>query len=81
MYNPYAVLGVKSSSSKDSIKAVYRELCKTLHPDIPLTGDAERFVEINKAWKIIDESHVEVPTKGYIWRHTNLFNIYKEEVR
>jgi len=79
MYNPYAVLGVRANSSKDSIKAVYRELCKTVHPDIPKTGNAQKFIEITKAWKVIEENHIDGGFAGYMWRHTNLFNIHKEE--
>lgn len=52
--NPYEVLGVNPSMSKDDIKNVYRKLAKKYHPD-GSHGDANKFMEIQKAWKQIEK--------------------------
>lgn len=49
--NPYKVLGVKSSDTKEKIKKQYRKLAKKYHPDTG--GDPEKFHEIQKAWELI----------------------------
>lgn len=53
MYNPYKILGVSSFDDLITIKAKYRELSKKYHPDNLITGDAEKFQEVNKAWEYI----------------------------
>ena len=58
MRDPYEVLGVSRSASKDQIKAKYRELAKKYHPDnyvgTPLAETAnEKMQEINEAYDAI----------------------------
>lgn len=58
MKDPYEVLGVPRSASKDEIKAKYRELAKKYHPDnyidTPLAEVAnEKMQEINEAYDAI----------------------------
>ena len=58
MKDPYEVLGVPRSASKDEIKAKYRELAKKYHPDnyvgTPLADMAnEKMQEVNEAYDAI----------------------------
>lgn len=50
--DPYEVLGVRSDTDKDVIKAAYRALAKKLHPDTG-SGDAEAMTELNGAYASI----------------------------
>lgn len=79
-YNPYAVLGVSSLSTLEDIRKEYKRLVKVYHPDNAKSGNVEKFREISKAWKYIQENHVDRKTvhKKYMWRHKSLFKIYKE---
>jgi curved DNA-binding protein CbpA len=51
--NYYAILGVPSSATKEQIKAAYRELARTTHPDAG--GDHERFAQIAEAWEVLSD--------------------------
>lgn len=56
--DPYEVLGVPRTASKDEIKKAYRELAKKYHPDVhannPLAGLAEeKFKEVQSAYDMI----------------------------
>ena len=58
IWDPYAVLGISTSSSLDVIKSHYKKLSRTFHPDkIKLVGNMtkemveQRFVNITKAYK------------------------------
>lgn len=72
MRNPYEVLGVSSTDSKDVIKAKFRKLCKLYHPDMP-NGDSSKFIEINEAWRFID-SNTTNKDRQY-WGHKTLFTV------
>lgn len=45
----YKILGIKSSASKEEIKAAYFSLAKKYHPDMK-NGNAEKFKLINEAY-------------------------------
>jgi curved DNA-binding protein CbpA len=51
--NPYEVLDVHERCTQDEIKTAYRNLIKKYHPDIPETGDKEKFDEVQEAYKIL----------------------------
>lgn len=73
--NPYKILGVSPSLSKNEIKKKYRDLSKRFHPDSP-TGDSQMFMEVTKAWEQINKYHLD--SKRGIWQHDNsLFRIRK----
>jgi len=46
------ILELCSKSSLVDLKRNYRELSKKYHPDM-LDGDEEKFIKINKAYKIV----------------------------
>lgn len=81
MLNPYKVLGVKSTSSLEEIKLVYRKLSKIYHPDNLNTGDSVKFQQINQAWNYINCNHKSpsISHQQGVWRHKTLFTIYKED--
>jgi preprotein translocase subunit Sec63 len=45
-------LGLIGVETKDGIKKRYQKLSREFHPDMP-GGDAQKFQEINKAYKIL----------------------------
>ncbi len=49
--NPYSVLNINKTASKDDIKAAYRNLAKLNHPD--KGGNEDKFKEINEAYQIL----------------------------
>jgi curved DNA-binding protein CbpA len=51
--NYYEVLGVASKATYDEIRAAYRELARTTHPDTG--GDPERFGLIAEAWEVLSD--------------------------
>ncbi|WP_037149679.1 DnaJ domain-containing protein [Rhizobium freirei] len=57
MRDPYKVLGVKRDAGADEIKAAWRNLAKTAHPDHNM-GDptaTERFAEIGRAYETLKD--------------------------
>ncbi len=57
MRDPYAVLGVKRTAGPEEIKAAWRNLAKTLHPDRN-QGDPEagtRFAEVGQAYQLLKD--------------------------
>lgn len=63
MRNPYATLGLKPDADEAAIKAAYRRLAKTLHPDAQ-TGDTStkkaadaqsRFQEVTAAYNLLKD--------------------------
>ena len=49
----YDVLGVKPNAATSTIKAAFRKLAKTHHPDVG--GDAEAFNQITIAYKVLSD--------------------------
>lgn len=58
MKDPYATLGVQKTDSADAIRAAYRKLAKTHHPDLnPGKPEAaERFKEISVAYDLLSDA-------------------------
>ncbi|MFK0165681.1 DnaJ domain-containing protein [Rhizobium sp. NPDC090279] len=59
MRDPYKVLGVRKDAGADEIKAAWRNLAKTAHPDHN-PGDptaSERFAEIGRAYETLKDPH------------------------
>jgi DnaJ-class molecular chaperone len=57
MRDPYQVLGVGKTASADQIKAAYRKLAKTLHPDLNPGNKKveERFKEVSAAYDMLSD--------------------------
>lgn len=53
--DPWAVLGLKPNPvpTEEVVTARFRVLAKTLHPDIPVTGSAEKWAELREAHDLI----------------------------
>eukprot|EP00933_Yihiella_yeosuensis_P029172 TRINITY_DN22863_c0_g2_i1.p1 TRINITY_DN22863_c0_g2~~TRINITY_DN22863_c0_g2_i1.p1 ORF type:complete len:471 (-),score=64.48 TRINITY_DN22863_c0_g2_i1:99-1511(-) len=48
--DPYAILGLERGTKEVSaVKAAYRRLAKTYHPDVPETGDISKFQDLQRA--------------------------------
>ena len=45
----YSILNINKQASQEEIKKNYKKLAKKFHPDIPKTGNAEKFKNINEA--------------------------------
>lgn len=80
--NPYRVLGVTPSMDIESIHNRYRQLARKYHPDGP-DGDAKRFIEVNKAWKMLQSSSkvVKKPiASGGVVTHKTLFTFRRVQL-
>ncbi len=52
----YEVLGVARSASQEEIRAAYRALARSLHPDVNKAADAaEKFAEVQSAYDVLGE--------------------------
>ena len=53
--DPYAVLGVPRTASRDEIARAYRRLAKQHHPDAGATVTTAAMARINEAWHILSD--------------------------
>lgn len=51
----WAVLQVERTATPDEIRAAYRALARGLHPDNQLTGNAEQFIILQKAYELAQD--------------------------
>lgn len=49
----YARLGVPPTATPAAIAAAFRRKARTLHPDIPITGNADAFVRVKEAYDVL----------------------------
>jgi DnaJ domain len=59
--DPYAILGVPSSASRETVAAAYRRLARQHHPDAGSVAD-QSMRDLNWAWGI-----VSVPSRRRAW--------------
>lgn len=73
----FKVLGISQTADDDTKKRAYRKLCAKYHPDNAVTGDREKFDEVQTAWGIlqggVSSRVVDIPKKVFI-SHTDLFH-------
>lgn len=67
MKDPYIVLGVSREADADSIKAAYRVLLKTYHPDKAGNDPdvIEKFLAIRAAWEFLSDAHPRRPVEDH----------------
>jgi hypothetical protein len=53
----YEILRLSPSADGESISRVYRTLAKRFHPDNNETADAQAFLRVNQAWRILSDPH------------------------
>eukprot|EP00747_Dinoflagellata_sp_TGD_P028063 gnl/TRDRNA2_/TRDRNA2_133016_c0_seq1.p1 gnl/TRDRNA2_/TRDRNA2_133016_c0~~gnl/TRDRNA2_/TRDRNA2_133016_c0_seq1.p1 ORF type:complete len:310 (+),score=39.19 gnl/TRDRNA2_/TRDRNA2_133016_c0_seq1:52-930(+) len=57
MWDPFAVLGVPLSATKEDIKTAYRKKVLEMHPDVSKErGATERFIELQEAYHLLAEN-------------------------
>lgn len=73
----FKVLGISQTADESTKKKAYRKLCAMYHPDNAVTGNREKFDEVQRAWNIlqggVSSMTLDVPKKMYI-SHTDLFH-------
>lgn len=50
----YEVLGVEPTADEAALRAAFRRLARTHHPDAP-GGDAARMARVNEAWRVLSD--------------------------
>lgn len=50
------VLGVPRTASKEEIRRAYLDMVKVLHPDVPVTGHQEMFIQVQRAYEEAQET-------------------------
>ena len=53
-FDPYAELGLDDDAAEATIRATYRQLARTFHPD-HATGSTERMARINQAYELLSD--------------------------
>ncbi len=51
----YRLLGVDPAAPAAVIVAAFRRKARLLHPDVPITGDAESFIELKQAYDALSD--------------------------
>lgn len=79
--NPFDTLGLPRTASFSEVKPAFRKLARKYHPDVPGTGNKERFQALTKAaeelsspaalmkWKISGVTGVRMPSQNANVRH------------
>jgi curved DNA-binding protein CbpA len=52
----YARLGVAPNAAPSAIAAAFRAKARTLHPDVPVTGDAASFIRLREAYDVLSDA-------------------------
>jgi len=74
MTDPWKVLGVDPGSSEEEVKAAYKKLARTQHPDVSVEPDAEqRWHELSEAYQAVlarGPKQLKQPD-GWTWTKTS----------
>src|SRR5260370_1658141 len=54
----YELMQISPNAEPETIQRVYRMLATRFHPDNPKTGNAERFVKLGKAYRILSSTEM-----------------------
>ena len=54
-FNPFKILQIPRKSNITTIKKAFYKLSKKYHPDKPLTGNKDKFMKINKAYRALTD--------------------------
>jgi hypothetical protein len=49
----YAILGLDPAATPEAITAAFRRQARIVHPDVPATGDAKKFVAVRQAYDVL----------------------------
>lgn len=53
----YERLGVPPTASAEAIATAFRRKARVLHPDIPITGNSDAFVQVKQAYDVLADPH------------------------
>ena len=76
MNNYYDILGVAKTATPEELKAAFRKLAKTHHPDVG--GDPEKFKEINEAYNCLSDPQSRAGYDRSSQRTTNHNNFHHD---
>lgn len=71
-HNYYEFLQISSTAQAGTIHRVFRYLAGRYHPDNPETGDPERFLLLNRAYKVLSDSQSRAAYDEELARKRNL---------
>jgi curved DNA-binding protein CbpA len=77
--NFYEILQISARADLDTIHRVYRILAARFHPDNPVSGDHERFVQLGKAYEVLSRPDRRAQYDAALQaRHTRPMPIFEE---
>ena len=68
-FDCYEILQLSPNADRETIERVYRILAQRYHPDNCDTGNAERFIRLTKAYRLLDDAESRA---GYDARHQRM---------
>ncbi|KAI4297738.1 hypothetical protein L6164_037609 [Bauhinia variegata] len=74
----YQVLGISMNANSIEIKAAYRKLARTCHPDVVAANQKERsaneFIKINSAYATLSDPYKRAEYDRVVYRHRKSLN-------
>lgn len=70
----YELMQISPKAEQETIQRVYRILASRFHPDNPRTGDMERFLRLNEAFRVLNcpETREEYDAQYRTWQNQPL---------